>query len=192
MVSDESGFPPLSELRRRRRAFGASQTALARAAGVSQSLLAKIERTQVEPSYRKVLALFRALDELERMRRPDVTVGELSTRPLVRVGPSSLLTAAAHLLRRHAISQVPVMEDDLVVGSLTDRTIVECLADPARAHRLARLRVAEVMGDPFPQLDRSSSSQLAAVLLGRVPAVLVTERGRPAGIVTQSDLFKSI
>lgn len=184
-------LPDVADLGRRRRTLGVSQAALARAAGVSQSFVAKIERGRVEPSYRSVRALVAALDALAA-DRPTETVGRLATRAVVRIGPADRVTEAAHLLRRHALSQLPVTEGELVVGSLTDRMVVDCLADPARVGRLARLTVGEVMGEPFPQLDRSAPVAVAATLLGHVPAILITDRGRPAGILTHSDLFKRL
>lgn len=192
MVEEHARLPALGEIRRRRRSLGIGQAALARAAGVSQSLVAKIERERVEPSYRNVLALLHALDEVERADRPETTVGRLATRSFVRVAPSTPLTEAAHLLRRHAISQMPVMDGELIVGSITDRVVVACLAQPRRLERLTRLTVGEVMQEPFPQLDARTPSGLAIPLLREVGAVLVTDRGRPAGILTQSDLFKSL
>jgi predicted transcriptional regulator len=184
-------LPDVADLGRRRRTLGVSQAALARAVGVSQSSVAKIERGRVEPSYRSVRALLAALDALAA-DRPSETVGRLATRAVVRIGPADRVTEAAHLLRRHALSQLPVTEGELVVGSLTDRMVVDCLTDPARVGRLARLTVGEVMGEPFPQLDRSAPVAVAATLLRHVPAVLVTDRGRPAGILTHSDLFKRL
>ena len=185
-------LPSLADLRRRRLRAGLSQTELARRAGVSQSLVAKIERGRIDPSYRKALALFEALDRHLEAEPRDVPVRHLATPALVHVEPSTLLVEAARRLRRHSISQVPVLSGGLVVGSLTDRTIVRCLADPRSVSRLARLTVGEVLEGPFPQIDADTPSRVAAALLRHVPAVLVTERGTLRGIVTQSDLFKAL
>ena len=185
-------LPPVSEIRRRRRQLGLSQVELANASGVSQSFLAKIERGAVEPSYRNVAAILTALEGFVDEHAREVTVGELATRSLVSVRRSTLVTEAAHVLRRHAISQVPVVEDGFVVGALTDRVIVECLTDAERIARLPRLTVGEVLEAPFPQVDAGTPSHVAAALLRHVPAVLVTRGGRLSGIVTQSDLLKRI
>lgn len=192
MPNPTPALPSIAELRDRRRALGITQGRLAEAAGVSQSLVAKVERGRVEPSYRNVRAMLGALDALEGQHRPEPTVGSLATRTMVQVRRSTLLTEAAHLLRRHAISQVPVMDGPLVVGSLTDRTVVACLTEPRRVARLPRLTVGEVMEEPFPQLDRATPRRVAAALLRHVNAILVTDSGRPSGIVTHSDLFKGL
>jgi predicted transcriptional regulator len=186
------GFPDLSEIRRRRVLVGLSQGALARSAGVSQSLVAKIERGKVEPSYRIVQALFQSLGRHEHRAKPEVSVGHLMSSNLVTVAPGALVSEAAHLLRRHSISQVPVLDHGFSVGSLTDRLVVSCLADPSLVGKLASVRVRQVMGDPFPQIDETATRSIAVALLGHVPAILVTREGRLTGIVTQSDLFKEL
>ncbi|MDE1821798.1 MAG: CBS domain-containing protein [Euryarchaeota archaeon] len=185
-------FPELKEIRRRRVRLGLTQGELAREAHVSQSLVAKIERGLVEPSYRNVVALLEALEASEERDSPDASAGALATRTLVATRPRDLLTDAAHLMRHHGVSQLPVMEGDLVVGGLTDRTVVECLADPQRSATLPRLRVRDVMREPFPQVDATTPARVAALLLRHAPAVMVTERGRYLGILTQSDLFRSM
>lgn len=185
-------FPQLTEVRRRRARLGLTQGELAREAGVSQSLVAKIERGLVEPSYRNVVALLEALERAEDREAPDASAGSLATRALVAAKPTDMLSSAAHLMRHHGVSQLPVLEDGVVVGGLTDRLVVECLADPKRSERLARLRVREVMQEPFPQVDAATPARVVAVLLRHAPAVMVTERGRHLGILTQADLFRSL
>jgi predicted transcriptional regulator len=182
----------LTEIRRRRVAAGWTQGELARAAGVSQSLVAKIERGRVDPSYRNVMALMSVLEDHFAHAVKEVTAGRLATRNVVDLPSRALLVEAARILRRHSISQLPVVDHGVVVGSLTDRQVVECIADPAKASRLERLLVREVMEEPFPQLDARTPGRVAAELLRHVPAVLVTDRGRPVGILTQSDLFKGM
>jgi predicted transcriptional regulator len=185
-------FPPLSEVRRRRQRLGWTQGTLAREARVSQSLVAKIERDLVEPSYRNVVALLEALEAGEERSTPDATAGSLASRTVVRARSRDLLTSAAHLMRHHGISQVPVMDGELVVGGLTDRIVVDCLADPSRSARLHKLTVGEVMREPFPQLDAATPARVAALLLRHAPAVMVTEKGRYLGILTQTDLFRAL
>lgn len=185
-------FPQLEDVRRRRVRLGLTQGELAREAGVSQSLVAKIERKLVEPSYRNVVALLEALERAEDRAAPDANAGALASPTVVRARPRDLLTDAAHLMRQHGISQLPVMEGDVAVGALTEGLILECLVDPARSARLSRLTVREVMREPFPQVDAATPAKVAALLLRHAPAVMVAAKGRYVGILTQADLFRAI
>ena len=54
----------LSEVKVIRKKLGLTQGELAKAAGVSQSLIAKIESTKIDPTYSKVKLIFHALESL--------------------------------------------------------------------------------------------------------------------------------
>jgi len=54
----------LQDIRRLRKQHDISQTALAKEAGVSQSLIAKIETNRAEPSYSNAMSIFSALENL--------------------------------------------------------------------------------------------------------------------------------
>jgi predicted transcriptional regulator len=49
-------FPTLEDIAKRRRQLGMKQSELAKAAGVSQSLIAKLEAGTIDSSYTKVSA----------------------------------------------------------------------------------------------------------------------------------------
>src|SRR3989337_4131762 len=61
----ESMFPPLEEIANRRRQLNLKQAELAKLAGVSQSLIAKLESGKIDTSYKKVKTIFDTLDRLE-------------------------------------------------------------------------------------------------------------------------------
>ena len=58
-------FPTLEDIAKRRRQLGLKQSELAKAAGVSQSLIAKLEAGTIDCSYTKVKTIFDVLDRLE-------------------------------------------------------------------------------------------------------------------------------
>jgi len=59
-------LPQLQEIPRRRRNLNLTQKDLAVMAGVSQSMIAKIEALKVNPSYEKTKRIFDVLEELEK------------------------------------------------------------------------------------------------------------------------------
>jgi len=58
-------LPSLEEISRKRRILGLTQNELAKLAGVSQSLIAKMESRKTNPSYTKVKAILDVLNKLE-------------------------------------------------------------------------------------------------------------------------------
>jgi predicted transcriptional regulator len=57
---------------------------------------------------------------------------------------------------------------------------------------MAETAVREVMEEALPQIQPNSPFKMLAGILEHSPAVLVTEKGRIKGIVSKSDLLKSV
>ena len=124
-----------------------------------------------------------------------LTAGALVTR---RSGGRELVSAPADMtlddaiaaMRKHGISQVPVMEEEKVVGSLTERDILRFLmGDPDARGRL----VQDLMGPPFPVVEAGSPVHgFARELRGEQPAVLVRASDGALSILTRSDLIAAL
>ncbi|MCS7103845.1 MAG: helix-turn-helix domain-containing protein, partial [Candidatus Korarchaeum sp.] len=113
----------LSSIAKERRSLGLSQRELARMAGVSQSLISKLERGQLIPNYEIALRIIRAL-EIVRERRGVSKVREVMNYPVISVSPKDNLGKAISLMIEHGISQLPVISGDRVLGSLTEESLV--------------------------------------------------------------------
>ena len=178
----------LTEIRRRRVALGISLGEIARAVGRSDATLSRIERGQIRPSYELVQRILSYLEAQEGLATPRLTVGELMHRPLVSVESGATLATAAQRMESGAFSQLPVVDEGRVVGSLSESALLRALAQ-ASAHRL---RVREVLEPAYPVLDERFPADLLPPLLGRYPAVLVARRGELQGIVTKADLIRGL
>ena len=186
-------FPDLDQIVQIRRALGLSQTQLASIAKVSQSTVAKIEQGKTVPSYAIAKRLFEALDVERRQRQREATIADVrSGRAIISVGPHTLLESAVAEMRRHKISQLPVMVESTSVGSLSERTVTNLILMGKSSSEFSKLRVRDVMEPPFPTLDEQAPVYLAAELLRHYSAVLVTIQGKIHGIVTRSDLLKLV
>ena len=131
------------------------------------------------------------LDEPDRVRLNQLlSVKGVSAPALVSVGPGSTVRQALRLMDLHDISQLPVMDGDNCVGSVTDSALsARGLADT----KMLDAVVSDVMEAPFPIVDGGQTVESVAKLLSKAnPAVLVRGEGRMRGIVTRSDVLNHL
>ncbi len=118
------------------------------------------------------------------------TVGELLERrgnvPVISIQPDEKAEEAIGLLRRHGISQMPVIEDNKVVGQLRELTLARLLhqrIDPRG------VPVREIMGRPMPTVDEHVDlDEVYRLLSAGNSGVVVLRRNQPIGVVTRIDL----
>ncbi len=181
-------LPDLSVVRKMRKQIGINQTQLAREAGVSQSLIARIESGKVDPTYSKTRDIFIAL---EKMGRGKILIArDIMNRKIVSIRPNASLRETAALMRRKGISQIPVIDNDVIVGSLSEKTIIESVAHGKSIDNLSLVPVRDVMSDAFPTIDESAPVSMVSLLLEYNSAILVTKKGKTLGIITKADLLK--
>src|SRR5688572_8352168 len=125
-------IPEIEEIRHVRRELGLTQKELATMAGVSQSLIAKIEGGLVQPSYSNVKKLIEVLEREKNRRHPPVAVGKVCARNVVWCDAHETVRDAAVLMRKHGFSQLPVRRRGQPVGSITDKLLSEALATAER------------------------------------------------------------
>jgi cystathionine beta-synthase len=123
--------------------------------------------------------------------REKTAAGEIP--PFVTVQTHQKVKDAISLLHEHRVSQLPVVshtDPSTVVGSIGERGLLRHAADnPA----IMGTAVVDVMEPPFPAVAAIDPVREAVELLtGDRQALLVTERGRPTGIVTRADLLEAL
>jgi len=125
-------------------------------------------------------------------QRAKVTVGDVLRSksplpPMIAIIEEDVVKHALDLLRKHEISQLPVMRGDVVVGSVNDVAVMQAVFDHAD---LIHKPVKEVMGRPFPMLDVTVEVDQAYKLLTLAnSAIVVTEREQPIGVITRQDVI---
>ncbi len=130
------------------------------------------------------------LDEVLRHRR-----GEETELPdLVTIESSQKVGAAIELMQRYGISQLPVVRHGTaasltdIVGSVEERSLLDRVFKSPDA---LNEDVAVAMQPPLSVHDvRDSLEEVFADLSGRSGAVVVGVQGRPAAILTRSDLLE--
>lgn len=171
-----------------RRQLGLTQKQLASLAGVSQSLIAKIESGKIDPAYSKVMQIISALEAEQNKGKK--TVAHIMSAHISSVSPSDKLQKAIAMMKEKDISQLPVFSEGRCVGSLSDGMIVDLVA--SRGGELKSILVGEVMAESYPVVPASSLVDVAVSLLHHYRAVLVEKDGKTAGIITRADIFKAI
>lgn len=195
-------FPGLDRIRQFRERLGLSQRELASLAGVSQSLIAKIERGGIDPSYGNIRKIYAAFEKVVNQSRVDgkkvgahLTVADLATRGVVSISPVETIGEAINKMVNGPFTQLPVMSGDRVVGSITDDRIRDYTIEETRnGHKayesIMQTRVEDVMMDPFPILHEDTPVELASLHLQMEEAILVSHKGTIVGILTSADFLK--
>lgn len=183
-------LPLLEEITKKRRALGLTQNQLASLAGVSQSLIAKVETKKIDPSYTKVKAIFDALERLET--KTEARVSEVFHDEVVGVQKGDKVSEAVKLMTQYGYSQLPVFEGERVVGSLSEKIVLQHVSEGKDLTEISMRAVEDVMEDALPQVGEDAPVPLISGLLQVYPAVLISKRGRVVGIVTKADLMKML
>ena len=111
--------------------------------------------------------------------------GELP--PLITLAPSDPVKRGIELMREFQISQIPVVQDGEMVGSINEVAVMQLIYDHAD---VAHQAVKDVMGRAFPVLEESDevSKAYKELSLGHA-AVVVARRGSPIGVLTKMDII---
>lgn len=161
---------------------GLTQKKLAQLAGVSQAHIAKIEHAKVDPRLTTVNKILRVLTEGEKKKCKDVmTKGVLFTKP------NDSILKVSEIMVRHAISQTPVLYKNKVVGTVTEKSIIKNLTS-----NIATKKVKDIMDPPLPTVNDDTNINNIQTLLEKNQGILVTNRKKVIGIITRSDLLKTI
>ena len=131
---------------------------------------------------------------------PAPTVRELlraksdETPALLTISAHQKVAEAIAVMEQYSISQLPVVRDgelaslNDVIGSLQDRALLDLVFKNADA---LHEDVAVAMQGPLTTVEADESvDEIVTALTGGVNAVVVTDRGKPIGVVTRSDLLE--
>lgn len=159
-----------------------TQKKLAELVGVSQAHIAKIESGKVDPRLSTVNKILQVLTENREKRCKDIM-----TRGVIFAKPSDSILKVSEIMVRHAISQLPVLNGSKVVGTITEEDIIRKLSS-----NIAEEKVENVMGPPLPVVSEDTGINVVRSMLERRQGVLVARGKKIVGIITRSDLLKTI
>lgn len=175
----------LSQLKRARVRLGLTQTAFAKRAGLSQSLITKIEAGKIDPKYSTVQRIEEALSLLEKKEAPSVI--SAMQRHVISATLGERIPHIIKRMQQSGISQVPVLDGKHVAGLITERIILEVISAGKDTDHLT---AQDIMSEAPPVIPVSSPLNVAAHLLEHSPILVVREKNAIAGIVTRADILK--
>lgn len=178
-------FEDLSQIKRLRRQLGVNQKDLAIAAGVSQSLIAKVEAGTIEPTYSKVRSIFKALEDMRGKEELNVT--KFMNRKILFAKPSEKLGTIVTLMKKKGISQVPVKGHQGVIGVITETCVLEAIAEGKRD--FSKLCAKDVMEECPPIVSIRTGQKMILELLKEYQLILVADKGEVVGLVSKADLL---
>jgi len=123
-------------------------------------------------------------------------VEDVMQTAVITITPKTSLPEAMRLVGHRGIRHLPVVDDDRLVGIVSDRDLKRAMASPATAleshelrYLLDALTVDEIMtravGRMFPIEEAAR-----LMVTEKISALPVTERGKLVGIVTETDVLQ--
>ena len=117
----------------------------------------------------------------------DVLRAKGALPPLITLAPRDPVKRGIELMREFQISQIPVVDDGEMVGSINEVAVMQLIYDHAD---VAHQPVEDVMARPFPVLDENEEVERAykELSIGHA-AVVVARKGSPIGVLTKMDII---
>ena len=109
----------------------------------------------------------------------------------IAVDAGDSIKQAFDLMKSNDISQMPVMVDQNIQGSITESTLLAYILENPINHR--ETTVSSIMNDPFPMVKEDLSfSQLGKYINKQNPAILCQDVSGTIHIITQYDIIQSL
>ncbi len=183
-------FPTIEDIGKRRRQLGLKQSELAKAAGVSQSLIAKLEAGSIDSSYTKVKTIFDVLERIEFKSKAQTE--KILHNEVVSVQTTDPVSEVVKIMKEHGYSQIPVFDGKQSVGSISEKAILRQILSGKDIDEISKLKTEDIMEEAFPQINEEAPLSLITSLLQSYSAVLVMRKGTVIGIVTKADLLRML
>ena len=117
-------------------------------------------------------------------------VRERATTPVICVGPETLFRDALELMKMRGCRRLPVVEDERLVGIVTERDLhrglMRFVDAPVEVSELMSTGVFTIgIDEPL----RDAATTMMEQRIGSLP--VVDTDGRVVGIVTETDIFRT-
>lgn len=112
-------------------------------------------------------------------------------KPLITVDSGDKVRKALQLMKEYDISQMPVMNGDDIVGSLSENAVLTYVLENPLSH--SEKPVGEIMDEPFPLVEEELPvKQLNKYISKKIPAVMAKDKAGHIHILTKYDILQMI
>jgi len=143
---------------------------------------AKIENGKVDPRLSTVNKILQVLTKGEGRKCKDIM-----TPNVIFAKPTDKVLKISEIMMKKAISQLPVIRKGKIIGTVTEESIIKNLRI-----NIADETVEKIMDSPLPCVPENTNVSIVRPLLEDHPGILVMRKGNAVGIITRSDLLKTV
>jgi predicted transcriptional regulator len=177
------------QLKKIRVQLGITQSELARAAGVSQSLIAKLESGLVDPSFSTMKSISEALRS--QIRIEGKKASEVMSKPVISIQSTVTISDSVNAMKKNGISQLPVYSGTRLVGSITENQIVQLLSTLDDPRSILGKPISSYLQPTFPIVSADTPVEALFSLFKFVPAILVATGDKVEGVITKIDMLSA-
>lgn len=125
----------------------------------------------------------------------DLTVLDLiaskDSKAFISIEKSSKVRSVLDIMKKQNISQLPVMENDEMIGSITETSVLSFILDNPLKN--AEAPIDEIMGAQFPIVDNKMPvNDLRKYITKEIPAVLTKDNTGAYQVITQYDIIQNL
>jgi cystathionine beta-synthase len=126
----------------------------------------------------------------EEVTKAEDVIKDHIDRPLIVARTEELASHAIERMRKYKISQIPVMDVSGFVGSLDETDLFQSFVQDKNS---AERPIKEIMGNPYPIVQRGTSIEEVSKLFSRENAAVLIDLGKGKHhIITKYDIIGSI
>lgn len=182
-----------NEIKELRKKAGLTQAQLAELAGVSQSLIARIEAGSVDPrlsTVNKIVSVLNSRISAEKTVEDILKLKEATIKlpRIIFVRSPDRVGKVVDLMKQYGVSQIPVLENLTSVGKITETLLLKQFRKYGTD--LFNMTVKDIMEEGFPIVSKNSKvSEVYSLISKGHQAVLIYSHGKLIGLITKTDLL---
>ncbi|MFH1239570.1 MAG: CBS domain-containing protein, partial [bacterium] len=125
--------------------------------------------------------------EVKITKVKEILKAKKETPSLIFVNPKDKLTKAVKLMHQYNISQLPVIENNKLIGSLDEASLMKFSHDGIN---FAEQEISAVMGKSLPTMEEDvDMAEAYRLLLSGTSGLIITRNKFPVGVITRVDLI---